>query len=86
MIERLEPLTTFALEEADFSASDLAAEMERYVQRQKAIAACLDGTEHPDVVLDMLEAHSIDPVAYVDAVCENVAIIIQQGIPVNLWG
>lgn len=84
-MQRLAPFTTFALEEGDFSPSDIAAEMERYVLRQKAIAACLDGREHPDTVLDMLEAHSIDPVAYVDAVTANVELIIQESVPVNLW-
>lgn len=84
MIEHLQPFTTFALEEGDFSPSDMAQEMQRYVQRQKAIAACLEGREHPDVVLDMLEVHSIDPVAYVDAVTENVSLIIAESLPVEL--
>lgn len=83
-MERLLPITTFQIEHGDFSPADIEAESIRYLQRQRAIAACLDGREHPDLVLDMLEAHSIDPVAYVDEVEEGIDLIISKGLMVDL--
>ncbi len=84
MIDQLLPLTTFEIINPDFSEADRRAEMIRYVDRQRAIAACLDGKEHPDVVLDLLESHSIDPLAYVEGVEETIELIICQGFPVGL--
>lgn len=83
-MDRLLPLTTFALENPDFNTIDEQAELERYIERQRAIARCLDGQEYPDVVLDMLEAHAIDPVAYVDEVEASIDLIICQCLPVSL--
>lgn len=82
-MDRLLPLTTFQIEHGDFSAADIEAESIRYLQRQRVISACLDGREHPDLVLDMLEAHSIDPIAYVDEVEEGIDLIISQGLDVD---
>jgi hypothetical protein len=82
-MDRLLPITTFEIENADFTQADIEAEAIRYLQRQRAISACLAGREHPDVVLDMLEAHSIDPIAYVDEVEEGIDFIITHGLDVD---
>ena len=82
-MDALFPITTFELEHPDFDSLDMQAEMARYMQRQKAISACMSGTEHPDVVLDMLEAHSIDPVEYVAEVEAAIGLIIENSIPIE---
>jgi hypothetical protein len=79
-MEALFPLTTFELEHPDFNSLDMQSELERYFARQKAISACLSGHEHPDVVLDLLESHSIDPVAYVDETEQAIDFIIDHQI------
>lgn len=68
----LAPLTTFALETADHSASDLRAEYQRYLLRQKAIVACLMGTESPAYLLDMLAEHGFDVCEYVSDAVANI--------------
>jgi len=83
MLDALFPLTTFELEHPDFDSLDIQAEMDRYMQRQKAISACFEGTQHPDVVLDMLEAHSIDPVEYVAEVEQAIEFLIANSIQVD---
>ncbi len=85
-MEYLLPITTFPLENPDFNKSDLRAEFERYVSRQRAIALCLEGRESPDVVLDMLAEHSINVDAYVSAVEENIEDVIASGGEIQLWG
>lgn len=77
-------LTTFAQEHPDFSAADRLEESARYVQRQRAIARCLDGQEHPDVLLDMLAEQGIEPAEYVAEVGQGVELVIAQGIPL-VW-
>lgn len=79
-MDALFPLTTFELEHPDFNSLDMQSELKRYFARQKAISACLSGTEHPDVVLDLLESHSIDPVAYVDETEQAIEFIIDHQI------
>ena len=79
-MDALFPVTTFELEHPDFDSLDMQSELERYFARQKAISACLSGNEHPDVVLDLLESHSIDPSEYVDQTEQAINYIIDHQI------
>lgn len=58
------------------------AEIEALMQRSEAIEALLAGKESPSMVLDMLDAHGLNPIeyvdsveAFVDAVCDENATI-----------
>jgi hypothetical protein len=84
-MDYLLPLTTFERQNPDFSGADRLQEVAAFIQRQRAIARCLDGLESPDVVLDLLDSQGLDPIAYVDEVEAAVELVIVQSLPVSLW-
>lgn len=52
----------------DYNFEDIVAESNRLFQRQRAIQAMLDGILPPDILLDMLDEHGIDPIEYVNSI------------------
>lgn len=77
------PFITYADNNPDFNEADSLAEAERLFQRQTVIEAVLQGKEHPDVMLDMLEEHGIDAAEYVESAEEGVDLVIANQIPIE---
>ncbi|WOB42975.1 hypothetical protein HNI00_07265 [Thermoleptolyngbya oregonensis NK1-22] len=77
----LAPFLTMSIEHLDFNDQDAQDEIIRMMERNCAIAALLDGSMHPDDLLDLLEAQGLDPVQYVNEVDSNVDWIIRNLCP-----
>ena len=76
----IDPFLTFYRFHPDHNVQDERKETELLYQRQGAIEDMLEGREHVDVVLDMLEEQGIDAAAYADAVHDQVTAIVDSGI------
>ena len=79
-IDILDPFMTFFREHRDHNGCDARKEAEMLYQRQGAIEDMLEGKEHPDTVLDLLEEQGIDAANYADQVHQQVTAIIDCGI------
>lgn len=76
----IDPFLTFCAEHPDHDRQDARRAAEQLYQRQGAIEDMLEGREHVDVVLDMLEEQGVDAAAYADAVHGQVSAIIDSGV------
>jgi hypothetical protein len=59
------------------------AEIEALFQRQGAIESLLEGKESVDTVLDMIDEHGLDSLAYVGEVERTIDAVIWQNIPIE---
>lgn len=75
------PFLTISTECPDFDDQDTRLELARMMERNRAIAALVDGSMHPDDLLDLLEFQGLDPVQYVDEVESNVDWMIDNVCP-----
>lgn len=80
------PFLTYLEEEDNPTFESPEEEIRKLDQRAKAIDDFLETGKHPDLVLDMLAEHGIEPTVWVDAVCENVQLFIYKSVPVDLAG
>lgn len=79
MVNVLDPFMTFLKSDPDFSESDFKKECSLLWARQHAIDKLVAGDIDGFYVLDFLEAHGVDPVAYTDQVITNIDQVINSG-------
>lgn len=79
----IEPLSTYLIENPDFTEQDEQEEVKRLFARQQLIDAVARGEASAEDLLDMIEAHGIEPAAYVDSVVHNVEFVIKNGISIS---
>lgn len=82
------PFLTYEGRETDPQYDSPEEETRELFIRQNLIFDFLEGAEFPDVVLDCLDEHGIDPIAYVNSVEESIDWIIQNNIKITdagLW-
>lgn len=78
----IEPLSTYLIENPDFTEQDEQDEVKRLFARQQLIDAVARGEASAEDLLDMIESHGIEPAAYVDSVVHNVEFVIKNGISI----
>lgn len=71
---------TWYAADSDHNRQDERQAAEQLYQRQGAIEDMIEGREHVDTVLDMLEEQGIDAAAYADAVHADITAIIQGNV------
>jgi len=79
--------------QADFTGADFAAECERAFQRQKTadrfFKALRTGTVSPgdaECFFDQLAEDDIEPTDYLEAVVENIQLVMADGRPIETYG
>lgn len=81
MSDLIDPFLTFLDQNPDFGVSDEEGAVKQLFTRQQLMEQFLDGQEGADTVLDCLDEHGIDPVAFVAEAETKVSEIIQKDDP-----
>lgn len=74
------PFQTWLTEEPDFNRSDELAALAQLAERERLIEALLSGAGDIEETLETLHDQGIDPDVWVDACCENIQTVIDNGI------
>ena len=80
------PFLTYLEDEENSTFNNPQEEIAKLNLRCQIIDEFLETGKYPDLVLDMLAEHGINPKIWCEAVCENVELIVYQSIPVDLAG
>ncbi len=82
-----------SISDPDFNAADFEAECERAFSRQMAADRFFKGLRSGTVTqgdatafFDQLAEVDIEPAAYMDAVVENIELVMADGRPLNTYG
>lgn len=76
----LHPLETYFRENADYSHSDIVAEMQLLIDRQAMVYKVLQLKQSPQDLLDLLESQGFCPATYQDFVVDNVDFLLSQNL------
>ncbi len=80
------PFLTYLEEDDNPTFLSLEEEVAKLDLRCRIIDEFLESGKYPDLVLDMLAEHGIEPTEWVDAVCENIELFVYKSVPVDLVG
>lgn len=79
-LDPTEPLMTFFRDNPDYNSADVMAEAEALFNRQKMIDLVVSGSIPPDELMDCLADQGYKSDDYIDQVCENIEIIIDNDL------
>lgn len=79
-LDPTEPLMTFFRDNRDYNTADVMAEAEALFNRQKMIDLVVSGSIPPDELMDCLTDQGYKSDDYIDQICENIEIIIDNDL------
>jgi hypothetical protein len=79
-IDPTEPLITFFRDNPDYNLGDIEKEAEALFDRQKMIDLVVAGSTPVDELMDCLKDQGFDTDDYIDQICENIEIIIDNDL------